>query len=349
MSPRILFLTTDHEDYLSDSLLHGLKSLYGADVVDYPKAEYLYETYPAGRRGGLYGRGFSLYCLLPDLEVDRRRPIERALSGQFDLIVFADIWNAFGRFVELGPIVRGTPMAVLDGADGPEPYPYALKWWRNAAWRTLPRAHRRALYFKRELTPRTGWFRSYLLLPPVLANELPSVRAMREISFSLPPEKILSEPPAHKTQLLASHVVDQEVARRMGVDTSYAFHDEADYYADLQRSRFGITVKRAGWDCMRHYEQAANGCVPCFRALDEKPPRCAPHGLDRSNCVIYHDYDELIGTLEEIDEPRYRSLQSGALRWALANSTTARARRFIAACGLAKRQTMSVRNIGRVS
>jgi hypothetical protein len=330
---RVLFLTCPHEDYLADGLLHGLRGLLGADVVDYPKADYLYDSYPQERRPSLYGHGFTLYCQLPDIDVDRRRPLQRALAGEFDLIVFADIWHSFGRFVELGPRVQGTPMAVLDGADRQEPYPYAGDWWRRRAWWGLPRAHTRALYFKRELTPLTGWFRSFLLLPPALAARLPSIRSMREISFSIPARKVLAEPPADKQRLLASHIVDPEVARREGAETSYVFEREEDYYADLRSSRFGVTVKRAGWDCLRHYELAANGCVPCFRDLASKPPRCAPHGLDEGNCVPYRDYDELIGRLGRIGVEEYRSLQQGALRWAAANTTERRARMFLEACG----------------
>ena len=74
--------------------------------------------------------------------------------------------------------------------------------------------------------------------------------------------------------------------------------------------------------------------MPCFRALRSKPPRCAPHGLDESNCVEYDSYDELMGRLEQIDEPRYLALQQGALSWARANSTISRAREFLRACGL---------------
>jgi hypothetical protein len=333
--PRILFLSPAHEDYLADSLLHGLRSVLGADVVDYPKVEYLYDTYPRERHDALYGHGFTLYGLLPDVAVDRRRVFERARAGEFDLIVFADIWGDFGTFVELAPSIDGTPMAVLDGADRVEPYPYAGLWWRRPAWWTLPRAHRRALYFKRELTPLTGWFRSFLLLPPALASRLPSIRGMREISFSIPAEKLLGDAPAEKRRRFASHVVDREVAARLGTGTSYVFADESDYYADLRASRFGITTKRAGWDCLRHYEQAANGCVPCFRDLAEKPARCAPHGLDETNCIPYRDYDDLIASVERIEEDGYETLREGALEWARANTTVRRAAQFMTACGLA--------------
>lgn len=332
--PRVLFLTAAHEDYLADGLLHGLRELLGAQVVDYPKAEPMYTSFPAERRGELYGRGFTLYRTLPDIAVDRHRPLERARDGGFDLIVFADIWSSFGAFVQVAPGITGTQMAVLDGADREEPYPYAGVWWRKRPWWMLPRAHNRAIYFKRELTPRTGWFRSFLLLPPPLAQHLPSIRGMRPTAFSFPAEKILGEPPTGKQTLLATHVVDPEVAERVGAPTTYAFQDEQDYYEDLRRARYGITVKRAGWDCLRHYELAANGCVPCFRALRRKPPRCAPHGLDESNCVEYDSHDELMRRLEQIDEPGYEALQQGALRWARANSTVSRAREFLQACGL---------------
>ncbi len=331
---RVLFLTAPHEDYLADGLLHGLRTVLGAEVVDYPKAEFLYDSYPLERRSDLYGHGFSLYGLLPDIPVDRHRVLQRALAGEFELVVFADIWSSFGRFTEIAPSIRDTPMAVLDGADRQEPYPYAGVWWRKRVWWMLPRAHTRAMYFKRELTPLTGWFRSFLVLPGPLASRLPSIKNMQEISFSFPAEKIAAAAPTTKRRLLASHVVDPEVAARLGVGTSYAFTDETEYYADLQASRFGITVKRAGWDCLRHYEQAANGCVPCFRDLDRKPPRCAPHGLDDSNCVTYRDFDELIAHLNAIDDSHYASLREGALAWANANTTVRRAERFLAACGL---------------
>jgi hypothetical protein len=334
--PRILFLTTAHEDYLADSLFHGLRTLLGADAVDFPKADFLYDSYPVDRRGDLYGHGFGLYGLLPDVPVDRHHPLQRARGGEFDLVVFADIWNTFGCFAGLAPTLRGVPMAVLDGADRPGAYPYAGLWWSKPAWWLLPRAHTRARYFKRELTPATGWLRSYLLLPPKLASRLPSIRGMHEISFSLPAEKVLHEPPARKRRLLASHVVDPEVAARLGVGTSYAFSDEAAYYADLQSARFGITGKRAGWDCLRHYEQAANGCVPCFRDLDRKPPRCAPHGLDDTNSVSYVDFDDLMRRLEGIDDARYTALRQGALSWAHANTTVRRAEQFLRDCGLAE-------------
>ena len=34
---------------------------------------------------------------------------------------------------------------------------------------------------------------------------------------------------------------------------------------------FAHTIKKGGWDCLRHYEIMANGCIPIFKDLDKCP------------------------------------------------------------------------------
>jgi hypothetical protein len=128
-------------------------------------------------------------------------------------------------------------------------------------------------------------------------------------------------------------VVDEQVAERVGASTSYAFADEAAYYADLRASRFGVTTKRGGWDCMRHYELAASGCVLCFRQLHAKPPSCAPHGLGPANALDYEDTDDLMAKLDALSPAAERELQEAALTWARENTTRAVATRFLRALG----------------
>ncbi len=48
---------------------------------------------------------------------------------------------------------------------------------------------------------------------------------------------------------------------------TYVFRDEKSYYEDYQKSYFAVTHKKGGWDCMRHYEILANGCVPYFHDI----------------------------------------------------------------------------------
>jgi hypothetical protein len=333
--PSILFLTSNTEDYLSNSLFHGLRTLLGERVVDFPKSEISYRDYP--HLDKIYGRGFTLYGLLEDLPIDRTLVLDRARQGGFDLIVFGDIRRYFGSFVELLPALGGSRIAFLDGADYPAPYPYGSSFWRVPQWWTLPRAHRRGVYFKRELTEEAAQRRYFMLVPRRLAGRTPFARALRPIAFSIPEEKIIAEP-TPKTKQFNAHVVDPEVARRIGAMSSYAFDNERDYYADLQASRFGITTKRTGWDALRHYEIAGNGCVPCFRNLRRKPRQCAPHGLEpERNCLAYTDANDLIRQVEAISEERYVDLQRGALGWAHANSTRRRAAEFLLQMGYAQR------------
>jgi hypothetical protein len=329
--PRVLFVNPNFEDYLADGVFHGLRSLLGAGAVDFPKAEYLYETAGPEVLGRVRGGAFTLYGLLEDIPIDRDHLLARALDGEFDLVVFGDIWRTFGLWTEWAPQLRaaGIALLVLDGSDRVEPYPYAGLWWRVRGWWFLPRAHMRAPYYKREITPASRWFASYLALPPRFGRKL----GLRPIGFSIPAAKIIGEP-AEKDQEFARHVVDEELAARIGGQTGYAFAAESDYRADLARSRFGITTKRAGWDALRHYEIAASGTVPCFRGLDDKPETCAPHGLNAGNCIAYRDAEDLLGRIAELGDDDYSALQAGALEWARANTTAARARELLVACGI---------------
>jgi hypothetical protein len=333
---RILYVNPNFDDFLGDGLFHGLRQVLGRDVVDFPRMDHLYTDYPAEWRGILHGRGFTLAGLLDDVAVDRNRCLARAADGEFDLVVFSDIWRTFGLWTEWGPQLGdlGVRLAVIDGSDRAEPFPYAGVWWRRPSWWTLPRIQGRALHFKREVTRATWWFGSCLMLPPRLAYRAGRLGELRPIAFSIPEGAIVPEAPA-KTKDWPLHVVDAEVADRVGGHTAHAFDSAGEYHGDLRASRFGITTKREGWDALRHYEIAANGAVPCFRRLDTKPPRCAPYGLaDGVNAISYRDADELLGRVGQLSGAEYERLQEGALAWARANTTLVRAQEFLRATGL---------------
>jgi hypothetical protein len=82
------------------------------------------------------------------------------------------------------------------------------------------------------------------------------------IQFSIPSIKIVKQVPK-KTRDFAFIVP--------GKFETYIYDKEEAYYADYQQSYFAITQKKAGWDCMRHYEILANGCIPYFLDIDKCP------------------------------------------------------------------------------
>lgn len=53
--------------------------------------------------------------------------------------------------------------------------------------------------------------------------------------------------------------------------STYIYNDEQSYYQDYQRSLYAVTRVKGGWDCMRHYEILANGCIPYFVDIDACP------------------------------------------------------------------------------
>lgn len=319
--PSVMFLAGPQEDYVADGLFHGLRSLLGADAVDVPRRASMYTDHPDTSTS--YGRGFSLYGTLEEIEVDRSRPLERAADGAFDLVVLGTIWRDWHWWVRAHEIAGTTPRyAFVDGADMRWMYPYGPTWWKSPRRWRLPRAHTSGAYFKRETS----------VLTSVLAG-----RPMRPlpIAISYPEDKLVGEPP-EKAKDFASHVVDPEVAGRLpGAATSYVFSDEDAYLADLRASRFGVTTKRYGWDAMRHYEIAAQGTVPCFRRLGRKPAGCAPHGLRAGvNCLAYEDAEDLFAKTAAVSEGRYAELQAGAMAWARENTTRRRAEDFLEAAGV---------------
>lgn len=333
--PRVLFIAGPSEDYLADGLFLGLRALLGENAVDHPRIDALYASVGAERRQQLYGRGFGLYASLPDVAVDRLHVDRQLAEGRFDVVLFSDIHRTYGRFVELLPRLARSRVAVLDGSDDPSLYPYSGQYWRRPECWLLPRAHARYLYFKREWTDDTVRSRYYRLVPRALMARAPVPRNLRRIAFSFPDEKMLPEGSRpEKASLFPRHIVDAEVRERVaGASAAYAFDSESAYYADLRQARFGITTKRAGWDCLRHYEVAANGAVPCFRQLGDKPSTCAPHGLDDTNSISYASADELMARIDALSAVDYERKQQGALRWAHQNSTRARARQVLAELG----------------
>jgi len=106
------------------------------------------------------------------------------------------------------------------------------------------------------------------------------------IGFSFPEEKIIYTYP-NKEKILA-HIIPGKL------DT-YIFTNEVDYYNDYKKSLFAITCKKAGWDCMRHYEILANGCIPLFKDIDRCPENIMtflPKNLLKEAFILYDKIGE---------------------------------------------------------
>ena len=107
------------------------------------------------------------------------------------------------------------------------------------------------------------------------------------INFSFPKEKVVTNIPI-KTKLLA-HIIPGDLS-------TYIYKNESDYYKDYQNSFFAITKKKAGWDCMRHYEIVANGCIPVFLNIEDCPKYTMvlwPKNLLTEGNLLYNKYKDI--------------------------------------------------------
>lgn len=150
-------------------------------------------------------------------------------------------------------------------------------------------------YFKRELT-----------------DQLPKVFP---ISFAIPTNK-----------LSPINLKSREIAICDPRDrNSYIHKTESDYYGGYRESFLAFTIKKAGWDCMRHYEIMANGCLPLFLDIEQCPPLTMT-SFDKYLCKqILQDY------YAKIPAPKiYEKHQERAFKNFEKNNTTLALAKYIA-------------------
>lgn len=335
---RILFLHNNCFDYLSVSLFHGLRQVLGNSCVDVPRFNLAYDDLSAAAQNNLRGRGFTLTGLLSDNEelVESRNNWRLQIS-QFTHLVVTDLRHTLHQALQLLKAHSYLHLIVLDGSDYTPIFPFeAIAQNYSTVPTAFSRAFRNAMILKREYEPGCEYGTLSKFLPNAWLSKIWPYQNVIPIGFSIPEEKISRVSPQLKTTTFAAQIPDEEVAAQLPYaeyiglhQNNYRFHTEAEYYANLQVSRFGITTKRAGWDCLRHYELAANGCVPCFKNLHLKPAQCAPHGLNSSNCISYMSYDDLMMQIRKLSDQDYAQLQANAYSWVTARTTKLTANELI--------------------
>ena len=234
---RILYISgAQGPDYQCDMLFHGLRSEYGDDVVDVERLWYMY----AGEFGeGRHDRS-KLYgrgfTLYGLLGSDAG--VDRTDIEQKIRTRYFDL-IVYGSIQRCATYLREVLLA----------YPPEQVMFVDGEDQTgvVSQLLGMGIYFKRELAR--------------------SMANVRPIQFAIPEERIgtVVRP---KTKLQA--FVDPRNT------ATYIYKDEAGYYGDYAESLFGVTMKKAGWDCLRHYEIMANGCIPLFFDIEQCPASTMP-------------------------------------------------------------------------
>lgn len=329
---KVLFLHPNDPDYLISGLFHGLRKILGKNCVDLPRFDGMYKPYTDGLRNKIRGRGFTLFGLLDDIPelAEERFFIWYRNIKDYDLYIIADIWNTWRVYSELRSVIPAHKIIVIDPSDTTRLFPFVnfVTELRNKPSKFFVPIHKKTKYFKREWT---GVNKDFFGLPGFVPSPLYNWRVPKSIfpiNFSIPAEKITTVQPSAKNKLFVSNIVDEEVSEKipgsvytpLGI-AQYKFDTEEDYFNDIKASKYGITTRRAGWDCLRHYEYAANGAVLCFKRLQDKPATSAPHRLNKDNCIIYDNYDDLTNKISRIDNAAYEVLLNNTYTWIRQNTT----------------------------
>lgn len=311
---KTLFLTTRRPDaqgdYLELTLVHGLRELLGNDFVEFPKKKILYGDFSESPIENLHGKGFTL-CT--DIIQDTNYDISKLNVKDFDVVIhgsghiYGDYWDVDHPF-----------QVYVDGHD----------LYGNAPIMKYYMEHNIVDDLLDSNTVQ------------IIGNQFPDKfcfkREMVEefektfpIGFGIPLGKI-SYWHNNRTRLFQSTAPSDTCFYE---NSSYKFSNESSYYNDMRKSWFGLTCKKGGWDCLRHYEILASGAVLLFKDFNQKPKWCQPLNLPT---ISYHTKDELHSIMnrlvvDNIPTAEYLELQDKQQQWLFANGTTiARAKYMMA-------------------
>lgn len=278
----ILFLIQPKPNFVPDFLLHGLRKLYGNKVVDYPKKECLYSGLQHGCHPEIYREPF--WFPVDNGKIDRD-DIENKLKNKFFDYVVCDVY-ALSFFNNMLSKLSGKQLNIvlIDGDDFPAKIsPGSFLVCRRETDGTdysipLPMA------LPEEIFDRISSYndnpKSYSI------GFLGAVGEQTESRYEII-EKIASYYPDSLLQTsTVSEGEDKHSDERVGLDS---------YYDSLQRCKVVLTLRGAGYDTFRFWENAACNALH----ISEKMPLFIPNDFeDKRNIIRFSDIDKLRNVID---------------------------------------------------
>lgn len=307
---KILFVTHSYPNYVPDLLLHGLRKLLGAAVIDYPRKECLYN--------GVLGLGV---CpddqLCPDWfppdngDIDRDDIPAKIAGGYFKYII-CDI-RAFSFLQEIAPQCPHG-LVLLDGEDHPvriDPGSFVIcRRETDGSDFSIPLPMSLPEEIYKWITLFDNSPKSYSVGFLGSAGDLSTGRGriIEQISRHYP------------DSLLQASVVpsgdNPNPSQRLGRD---------DYYQKLQSCRTILSLRGAGYDTFRFWENAACNALHISQKLPLFIPNDFEHGrhMLRFSCI-----DELKRLIDDVLEEKWQTeqmIQDGRSHLLALHLTTKRA------------------------
>lgn len=264
-----LFNSDEYQDYLSDLInYHFVNSEHHVFTNYIP--DFLFDDFK--NKNELYGKGFTVYGkisseLRKNINVISDKNLFEVISDKkIDLVIFTSVRRNFLQKNIYETYLKNTASKKLDkiiAIDGEDD---------NLILKPLTT---KVKYFKRELLEDN----SKIAFP---------------ISFSFPEY--------YKNN--RNHNIENKTAILSQMDprflNSYIFN-ENNYYTQYANSIFATTTKKNGWDCLRHYEIIASGCLPFFPNIENKPKTIMKEYPVKLQIDINKTFQNIILGFENID------------------------------------------------
>ena len=265
-----VFNSDEYQDYLSDLINCYLFST-SLDITTNYLPPFLFDDFLD--KESLYGKGFTVYGKLDSSiknnisTVNESEILNIINNSEFDLIIFTSIRRTFAgsSIVEkyLKEIGKYVDSKKIITVDGEDD---------NTVLNNVSSNFR---YYKRELISK-------------------NTNTAYPISFSFPEHFDNFKITDIKKKLNILAPMDPRFSN------SYIF-DEENYYKQYANSIFGTTTKKGGWDCLRHYEIIAAGCLPYFPGIEKKPSTIMTNYPVELQIRINDIFENIILSGENID------------------------------------------------
>lgn len=251
----VLFISIGNKpDYQCDCLFHGLNTLPSVTVYTLNSYWYMYEGNSSSELSKLYGKGFSLTNRIPigKRHIHSPEEMKENIRNKFyDVVIYGSILRYDAFLEDVLRIYSKNEIIFVDGEDTDFaiPFHFPIKFIvqetiaRKRMYGKALQYAKKGLYFKRELREKD---RNYFL----------------PVSFAIPEENIVAEKPGKEIELAT--IIPGKVE-------TYIYHTEEDYYNGYKIAKYGVTTRKGGWDCLRHYEILANACIPYFPDIQKCP------------------------------------------------------------------------------
>ena len=238
--PILVIQACNGPDYLADMVAHyiyeNLSSNCKVVVNNHP--DYLFTDFP--QNIPLYGKGFTIYRKLDPLFKKRVRSNKKSMivEGIKNRSYSKIIWTSIRRcsYYLSSALENGYTNEELIAVDGEDDSFIPVFSSGEPITDCMT-------YYKREL------------------NSDGASRHALPISFKFPASHalILNRDPIKKNRVLAT--CDPRFK------STYVYTCEDAYYGGYQKSLFAVTTKKAGWDCLRHYEILASSACQYFQVF----------------------------------------------------------------------------------